>query len=568
MSQMPLPLIEIDTTRTGQLNLSDHHPIVISAGDVKVVSYNIQLMPTLLAKAEDKKTSQGISESVDKIATYLASTEVDVCCVQELFDNTANQLMQQRMREKGYVATQRVGANQFLSVLNGGVCTFVKEGIAHHLGSNEHIFQNSIDYFVGGDAIVNKGVNHTWFTKDGIKHHIFNTHLQAFYPDREHYTEIALAQCVELKKFIEDQKRNGNIGPDDKIMLCGDFNIPKPSRPEEAQTLWYAKMRQLMGPQFTFLDYAPSDEKTLSSRNSYNTNLEDNSDMDLNFDFAITYNPKFKDLKHTEPADIYCDIQLAISHYVRKHATIFSGWLLSDDKKTELDKFNQEFADLRSAAEEIKEAGENPFDNQEWFLKAVKLLRGPRQSHDNPFTEREVLPEVIAEPQEDLIDLPWDERDVTWDERDVTLELFKEKYGKLLNNLRGIHDEIHSSYISSPEKNEAIFMASLKLHHTLMNAGEKFFEHPTYRNFFELDETINKQLGIAKDVFSEYYGIWGKIHPIFKALLGLIAAAALLPVLLIEMNEKYGFRNTFFKPNPTIKNFDANGVLDTCISVN
>ena len=552
--------IKIDTVRVDGKDLSDHNPIVITDGLIKFVSYNIQLMPILIANAEDKKTSQGIIESVDKIATYLASTEADVCCVQELFDNTAYQLMQQRMRNKGYIATQRVGANQFLSAFNGGVCTFVKEEIAGDLGSNEHIFHHSIDYFVGGDAIINKGVNHTWFTKDGIKHHIFNTHLQAFYQGREHYAEVALAQCVELKKFIEDQKRNGNIGPDDKIMLCGDFNIPKPSLDTD-QTLWYEKMCQLIGPQFTFLDYEPSAERTLSSRNSYNTNFKDNSDMDKNFDFAITYDPKFKDLKHTEAADIYCDIQLAISHYVRNHATLFSRWLLSDDKKKELDKFNQEFTELRSDAEEIKQDGQNPLDNQEWFLKAVKLLRGPRPSIDNPFIEREllpeVIPEVILEPQEDIRDVPLN----SFQNVDVPLDSFKKKYYKLLNDLRGIHDEIHSSYIESPEKNEEIFLFSLKLNRTLMNAGEKFFEDPKYPTFFEFEMTINKQLGIANKIFSEYYGIWGKIHPIFKALLGLIAAAALLPALFIEMNEKHGFRNTFFKPNPTIKNFDATGVL-------
>jgi hypothetical protein len=49
-----------------------------------------------------------------------------MCCVQELFDNTANQLMEAEMLKKGYVATDRVG-RESTSFFNGGARTFVKK---------------------------------------------------------------------------------------------------------------------------------------------------------------------------------------------------------------------------------------------------------------------------------------------------------------------------------------------------------------------------------------------------------------------------------------------------------
>jgi len=555
MSQTPLPKIQIDTARDGDLNLSDHHPILITAGDIlKVASYNVQLMPPVIATAENKKTPQDINDAVDKLSKYLASTEADVCCVQELFDNTANDLMIQRMHDKGYLATTRVGANQFLSFLNGGVCTFVKKKYAQDLTSDEYIFQNAIDYLVGADAIINKGVTHSSFTKAGVKHHIFNTHLQAFYSGREHYAEVALAQCVELKKFVEDQQRNGMIGPHDKILLCGDFNIPKPDSNEIHEsgdkTLLYEKMRQMMGPQFIFLDYEPSKERTLSSNNSYNRGLMGKSDMDLNFDFAIVYNPApkvFSSLLDCEPADIYCDIQLAISHYVRKHATLFASWLLSTDNEKELVQFEQEFSRLRKRADEIKKTGENPLDDQEWFLKAVKLLRGPGQSN---LTNR--LVEQKASSKATQLDVITLKEPLKFD-----LDSCKNAFDKLLYDLRVIHDEIRSTYVASPQGNEEIFIASLKLNHELLNAGEKFFEHPTNYTFSEFQDRCNKQLGSAKQAFAQYHGIWGKIHPIFQAIIGVIAAITLIPAFLVQMNTQYGFKKTFFQyPPTTVENFD------------
>ena len=248
-------LVHIENPKTtGQKDLSDHFPIIIHLYDLKIVSYNLQFMPAVMGGVEGKKTIAEIQQAVDNFTGYFQEKAADVCCVQELFNNDANRLMEESMLAKGYVATERVGSKPLFAHLNGGVRTFVKKELAQDLMCYEQIYQNKIDYFFGGDALVNKGVTQTCFSKGGVKYHIFNTHLQAYYPDRPHYAEVTLAQCGEIKKFIKTQQSSGIIAADDKVILCGDFNIPKPGLDDEPNFL-YEKMTRLMGSNFTFLDY-------------------------------------------------------------------------------------------------------------------------------------------------------------------------------------------------------------------------------------------------------------------------------------------------------------------------
>lgn len=136
-------------------------------------------MPTLISKAEGKKDKKGIAQSVNEISGYFSEQKADVCCVQELFNNTANALLEAEMQKIGYVATERVG-KAGLSIFNGGARIFIKKELAQQVTSDECIYKNKIDYLVGADALTNKGVVHNSFiNQDGTKTHILNTHLQA-----------------------------------------------------------------------------------------------------------------------------------------------------------------------------------------------------------------------------------------------------------------------------------------------------------------------------------------------------------------------------------------------------
>jgi exonuclease III len=545
-------------------DISDHYPIIITGFDLKIISYNLQFMPLLLSKVEGKNTLDDITQAMHEIIDYFETEKPDVCCIQELFDNTANELMEAEMLQKGYVASDRVGSKS-LPIFNGGVRTFVKKELATQgLTTYEHVYKNKIDYFIGGDALVKKGITHTCFNNtDGTKSHIFNTHLQAYYPDREHYAEVTLAQCVEFKKFIEDQKAKGIIGSNDKIMMCGDFNIPKPNSGEEALFL-FEKMKRLLGPQFTFLDYNPNPEgliHTLSHDNSYNKKLPLTIDMNVNVDMAIQVDPRKSvgsTLVDAELSDIYCDIQLAISHYVRRNATLFSTWLLAEDKIEELRIFNEQYKALMESADLIKSDDKNPIDNQEWLAQALNLLSGHGKTGVHTANP-------LDEPNSDL-----QESSVLPDE-DTPLENLdqcSDTFNLLMRNLKQFHAEVHKNYIDSPDYYKKSFETSLKLNHVLLNAGEQFFNNPNAKSFLKFQNICNTEFQKASAEFEKNASFWSRLSPIFKNFLGLLAAISVLPALLIATKSSQGFTHTFFSPPPAkilteIKeNFEKDSILN------
>lgn len=560
-----VPKVTIDNPKNDKnKDLSDHYPIIINAAGLKIISYNLQFMPTLIIGIEGKQTTPEIQQAAINFANYFFEKNADVCCVQELFDNTANELLEEEMRKRGYEPTDRLNSDSPLSVsfFNGGARTFVKKReLAPKLTTYEYVYKNKIDYFIGADALVNKGVTHTCIEDDDgtkPKVHIFNTHLQAYYPKRDHYAEIALAQVVEFKKFIELQKAKGIIGPNDKIVMCGDFNIPKPN-PGEKPSFLFEKMARMLGPQFTFLDYDlnPSGpQRTVSLENSYNRTFKKNSDNDVSVDMGIIYNPGTVDLSQfdSELSDIYCDIQLAIAHYVRKNATLSSMWLLPQDKILELKKFNEQVQALIDQADEIKLNNKNPIDNQEWLAKALKLSSGPGRQ-PNKIAESEIelhdfrkstikpIEEPIIELQDTTM-LP--EEDMSLD----TVDQCKEKFDKLMHNLKKFHAEVHNNYIESPNQYEKAFETSLKLNHILLNAGDRFFKKPTNSSLKEFQKICDKELHTANKEFEKHSGLWSKLHPFIKDILGVIAALTVIPALIIEGNSPHGFRKTFFSTAP------------------
>jgi endonuclease/exonuclease/phosphatase family metal-dependent hydrolase len=547
-----VPIVEIDNPkhktgiRIGK-DLSDHYPILISEHNLRIISYNLQFMFTVVSTVDGKITLDELTQAILEFTNYFVEKNADICCVQELFDNVANELMEAEMLQKEYVATARVGSASF-AFFNGGVRTFVKKEFANRiLTTYEYVYQNKIDYFLYADALVYKGVTHICFNNtDGGKSHIFNTHLQSYYSNREHYAEVTLAQCVELKKFIEDQKDKGIIRPNDTIIICGDFNIPMPNREEEPHFL-FLKMKLLMGPQFTFLDYQPTSAgpiHTLSHKNSNNKLLSETNDMNVNLDMALLFdpnNPLDSSLVDSELSDLYCDIQLAISFYVRKNATLFSKWGLSEDKIEELSKFNEQFKVLIESADLIKSDDKNPIDNQEWLAQALKLLSGPGKSNI----------EIVHTLNEPVIGTPKNTLLFKGNEPLENLVLCKEKFNTLIRSLKQLHAQIHKNYIESADQYKKIFETSIRLNHILLNAGIQFFKNPNAASFKTFQKLCERELNTANLEFEKNIPIWSKMSPIFKGFLGLLAAISILPAILTEIYSPHGFISTFFSTSPS-----------------
>lgn len=351
-------------------DLSDHQPIVIEAAQLKVISYNLQLMHAIIPNPSGiNKSQEYIEHQITAVVDYFDSHQADVCCVQELFDKAADKYFTQKMLERGYAASDRLGAD-WLAFFNGGVKVFIKQPYTD-LTETPHIYQSKIDYLIGADAWANKGAMQLSFTKNGKKHHVFNTHLQAYYPewDRMHYVEITLEQCVELKKIIEQQVADGVIGPDDEVLLCGDFNIPKPHEGEEA-TLAYQKMVRILGPRFDLLGYErPGEGQIQYTRDHSNThNLHEASrpDNNVNLDLGILVFPKEVPQALSDLSKIYCALQEDITFFVRKQATILSFWLLLEEPTKELTAFNAAFKALMDKEDELRGRGQDPLVDDSW----------------------------------------------------------------------------------------------------------------------------------------------------------------------------------------------------------
>lgn len=372
MPQAMLPQVNIETPTmlVGKnfVDLSDHYPISMTIDSQKIISYNIQQMHTFLTK---KKTSAlQRQKTIEAIANYFNDNNADICCVQELFDNEANEALAEAMTKHGYHATDRLDRPTVITLFNGGVRCFVKNIDSPTLQTRMHFFTHKIDFFIGGDATANKGAEQISFDHQGHGVHIFNTHLQAYYPGREHYTEITLAQCLELKEIIEQQIKEGIINPHDRVILCGDFNIPKPHA-ESEETPLFQKMKAILGPNVTFLDYADKQQHTRSRTNTHNRHEPKSSDNDVNLDLGLLYDSRqAASDNEVKLSHIYAGIQLSLAAYVSKNATIFNQWRLDTADKKELHAFNQAFEALIKQAKTL----DDPLKSELW-LEQVDQLR-------------------------------------------------------------------------------------------------------------------------------------------------------------------------------------------------
>jgi len=127
-------------------------------------------------------------------------------------------------------AAKRQGFNMISGFRHG--CRFTDSGLAvlsrFPIAEYEFkLFPYSMTYSV--DALASKGVLYAKIDLPNMTAlHGFNTHLNAYYEKNDGpKREIAQKAQIEFMiEFIKEKTRN--IGADDKVLLCGDFNCDEP----------------------------------------------------------------------------------------------------------------------------------------------------------------------------------------------------------------------------------------------------------------------------------------------------------------------------------------------------
>lgn len=341
-------------------DLSDHHPCEWEISGLKGLTYNVQFLPRLFAKATGKTDKKEIEASAKLIANWMVKDKYDVLCLQELFDPVATESMETELERLGYNKTNSVGGGAILgSSTSGGVRTFVRHDLKME-DKNGHIYQHKVDKIGRGDASTDKGIKYVKITKNGVHHHVFNTHAQASYndPSHQHYVEVALAQQIELAQYIVDLKKNGDIKEGDNIVVCGDFNIPKNATGKDLDAvskrgqLLFNRSQILLGPKYHIIEPSKPDagEPSASFDPETNTYLaEAKETMRANLDLVFSVDAAQQD-DNSALHPLIRDMQIELSLFVQNHVLGWGFCWLSEEERqlisttsTAIDNFIEQY---------------------------------------------------------------------------------------------------------------------------------------------------------------------------------------------------------------------------------
>jgi endonuclease/exonuclease/phosphatase family metal-dependent hydrolase len=337
------------TSFTEKVDLSDHHPCEWSIDELKGITYNIQFLPFDSLGPIGKDEAKDIKANAKRIAEFLCRehADYDVICLQELFNSTATQVIEEELKKQGYVSTKRVGG-RVLASTNGGVRIFYKQALIGRDFETSHVYKHTVDTIKRGDAMVDKGIKHIKVQKNGKTYHVFNTHLQAFYEDsnHQHYVEVTLAQLTELRQHILSLKKARIILEEDQVVICGDLNIPKDAKGAtlENTDALFKRAQLILGQEFQLVEQSTQledGEPSCSFDPSNNTYLSGvlglpPEPMHANLDLVFTFD-KTNQSAHPTLDRTVRYIQKRLSHYIQEniHFLTFNGlYQFSDEDRT------------------------------------------------------------------------------------------------------------------------------------------------------------------------------------------------------------------------------------------
>lgn len=186
-----------------------------------IMTYNVFCRESKLFKDSQNKRCSLIPKNIHQY-----SQNIDCIIVQEIFDESAEKILDDEMKKYGFeYKSKKVAHHMFKNyylftrkiIEDGGIKIYSKIPIDYQ---EQMIFKNS----VGEDSMAGKGVCYIRINKYGKNIHIFGTHLQSGKTNKK--IKSKFRQIKQFKKFINKQK----ISPEDLVILGGDFNLNKLSQ--------------------------------------------------------------------------------------------------------------------------------------------------------------------------------------------------------------------------------------------------------------------------------------------------------------------------------------------------
>lgn len=125
----------------------------------------------------------------------------------------------------------------------------------------------------------------------------------------------------------------------------------------------------------------------------------------------------------------------------------------------------------------------------------------------------------------------------------------KRQFNNLLGDLQSIRDELDQTAQTNP-KYENIAGNIKTLYQTLSLRMQAFFDHPTAEGFKQVRLECEKAIK-AFGLEAQKHRGWHRIDPVLRGILGVLAAIAVIPALIVEGTSQQGYIQTFFATPPT-----------------
>ena len=185
---------------------------------LKILTYNLFLRPLVKNNESDHKY-----ERLDEF-TSNSINDFDIICNQEVFEgfNSFKASLTSKATEAGFVdyawATRPALFDKY--VTDSGLIILSRYPIVE--SDSIVYYYNVFDCWASS-----KGSVYAKIEVNGRFVHVFNTHMQAsYYPTFDTYRKwinYRMYQSRQLAQFVDSKTKN--MGPDDIIIVCGDFNI-------------------------------------------------------------------------------------------------------------------------------------------------------------------------------------------------------------------------------------------------------------------------------------------------------------------------------------------------------
>lgn len=121
---------------------------------------------------------------------------------------------------------------------------------------------------------------------------------------------------------------------------------------------------------------------------------------------------------------------------------------------------------------------------------------------------------------------------------------------ELIPKLTSLSHQGFKGHPTYSQRYEKIGLYAQILKNQLIQYSETFFNDPTPANYQRFKQQSLAIIEQVEDTFKEHRGIFLKLHPLIKALVGVIAFLSVVPAALVAHYSPHGALQTFFgKPN-------------------